>query len=536
MSKRDVILVIGDLHCPYEHPDTVKFLRAIKEEYSPTRVVQMGDECFPGDAEVLTPNGWTKFQDLPGNTPVMQYNETGTGEFVVPLRSITREYSGEMVTRQHSNYYSNTTAGHNIVLLSADGVRFTKIPADSEEYKHLYLPRFLNYSGSGIPLSDAQIRLQVMVSADFSLRASGDVYGALKKERKIARAKELLTSLGLRYTTNVDSRGYTTFFIHRGQGLDFLSKEFNNKWVVDTTLDQRRILLTELGYWDGYIDPTRTRVIYCSSLDHNIQFVQTLAHTSGLEASVREVSSEFGKSKQVALLWGKRGTRNNPDITKTLVEGLKVYCVTVPSGMLLVKQNGTITVTGNCDMHSISFHTKDPDLAAPKDELKRARDHLSPLYKLFPKVELIESNHGSLIYRKAMDAGIPSEAIKGYREILKAPKGWAWHFSLTLKTALGKIFFHHGKSSRVGALSQNMAMSAVQGHYHSKFYIYYWASPMGLYWDMNVGCLADDSSRAMGYGKNNLPRSIVGAGIIKNGVPQLIPMVLNKNGKWVGDL
>ena len=43
-SKKQTILVIGDLHAPYEHPDTVSFLRAIKKKYKPTDVVQIGDE------------------------------------------------------------------------------------------------------------------------------------------------------------------------------------------------------------------------------------------------------------------------------------------------------------------------------------------------------------------------------------------------------------------------------------------------------------------------------------------------------------
>lgn len=39
------ILVISDLHCPYNHVDTVRFLRAIKKKYKPTRVILSGDEA-----------------------------------------------------------------------------------------------------------------------------------------------------------------------------------------------------------------------------------------------------------------------------------------------------------------------------------------------------------------------------------------------------------------------------------------------------------------------------------------------------------
>ena len=42
VAKR--IMVIGDLHCPYWHQDTMAFLRHIKHEYNPDCFVQIGDE------------------------------------------------------------------------------------------------------------------------------------------------------------------------------------------------------------------------------------------------------------------------------------------------------------------------------------------------------------------------------------------------------------------------------------------------------------------------------------------------------------
>lgn len=184
------------------------------------------------------------------------------------------------------------------------------------------------------------------------------------------------------------------------------------------------------------------------------------------------------------------------------------------------------------DAHATSYHEHDPDLMSAGDELLAAIEQLKPLYKLFPKATVLESNHGSLVYRKALTAGLPSAIIKGYREILEAPKGWTWKFDHTVKTALGPIYFHHGKSSAHEKLSKNMAMSAIQGHYHNSFYISYWSSPNGLYWDANAGCLVDNKSRAFAYNKMNLQKPIVGCLVVVNGIPQLIPMVLNNKGRW----
>jgi hypothetical protein len=196
------------------------------------------------------------------------------------------------------------------------------------------------------------------------------------------------------------------------------------------------------------------------------------------------------------------------------------------------KPNEIVFMGDEVDAHATSYHEHDPDLPSSGDELKQAIDQLQPLYKLFPKAVILESNHGSLVYRKALTAGLPSAVLKGYREILQAPKGWVWKYDHVITSPLGDVYCHHGKSSSHKKLSQNMAMSAVQGHFHNEFYVSYWSSPNALYWDANAGCLVDHKARAFAYGKSNLQKPIVGCIVILDGIPQLIPMVLLKNGRW----
>ena len=53
---------------------------------------------------------------------------------------------------------------------------------------------------------------------------------------------------------------------------------------------------------------------------------------------------------------------------------------------------------------------------------------------------------------------------------------------------------------------------------------------------MNVGCLAAQKHMAFAYAKNFRTRFIMGCGIINNGIPRLLPMVLNSKGNWIGDI
>ena len=188
------------------------------------------------------------------------------------------------------------------------------------------------------------------------------------------------------------------------------------------------------------------------------------------------------------------------------------------------------------DNHAISFHDSDPDLLSAGDELNAAIAALSPLYKMFPVADILESNHGSLVMRKAIANGMPRAVFKSPREIIKAPKGWNWHFDLTLKTELGPVYFHHSKGSNGKRNSQAMGMSFCQGHHHEQMEIQYWGNPNALLYGLTAGCLVDPHSLALAYNKNNLKRPVIGCAIIIKGIPQLIPMVLNSKGRWVGKL
>ena len=188
----------------------------------------------------------------------------------------------------------------------------------------------------------------------------------------------------------------------------------------------------------------------------------------------------------------------HPDTLKFLTAIKKQY-----------KPTDVVQIGDEVDYHALSFHDSDPDLPSAGQELDEAVKKLKAYTKLFPKVTVIESNHGSMVLRKALANGMPKKVLKSYNEILEAPKGWKWKFDHKIKTTLGTVYFCHGKSGAAGRLASQYGMSCVQGHYHEKAQITYISTPDKLMFDMHVGCLADDSSLALGYNKINPKRPIV---------------------------
>jgi hypothetical protein len=187
------------------------------------------------------------------------------------------------------------------------------------------------------------------------------------------------------------------------------------------------------------------------------------------------------------------------------------------------------------DKHAMSFHDHDPDLMSPGDELRAAIKKLQPLYKLFPVVDVLDSNHGSLAFRKAKHAGISRKYLRDYGDVLQAPAGWKWQHDMHITLPTGnECYFHHGLSSDALKVAERRHVCVVQGHFHSLFAIQYAGNPRSLLWSMQTGCLIDKDSLAFAYDNANLPRPIIGLGIIIDGYPKLLPMALKRGGRWNG--
>lgn len=187
------------------------------------------------------------------------------------------------------------------------------------------------------------------------------------------------------------------------------------------------------------------------------------------------------------------------------------------------------------DFHAMSFHDHDPDLLSPGHELEAVIQANQPLYEAFPVVKILESNHGSMVYRKGKHHGIPRHVLKDYREILQAPVGYTWHPEVFFQATNGsRWLLCHSYGGNVLLISQKRGMSVVQGHLHSKFSIQAWANAEGVHFAVQTGCLVDDTSLALAYNKTTVERPIMGSVRIEDGIPHLLPMLLDKKGRWTG--
>ncbi len=199
------------------------------------------------------------------------------------------------------------------------------------------------------------------------------------------------------------------------------------------------------------------------------------------------------------------------------------------------KYKPTLIINGGdeADKHAMSFHDSDSDLFSAGQELKEVIKKMKKLEALFPSVVFLDSNHGSMALRKMKHHGIPMKYLATPQQIYGVGEGFTWASDLTIKLPNGQeCYFCHGMVKNGIKLAAQRGPTVVQFHYHTDFRIDYVGNPSNLLFSLQSGCLIDRKSLAFAYDKLNLNRPIIGTSVIIDSRPQLIPMVLKKNGRW----
>lgn len=373
-------------------------------------VVWVEGECFPGDAEILTDGGWVRFDAYVGGRVAQVDADLNVG-MVSPVAHVRKWHTGDLVLfEKGGNYRSLTTPGHQLVI--EQGGKLTKRAAGDMPINVAgRIPRCGIMNGQGIDLSDDQIRLCIAIHADASIREKNyrsryAVFG-FRKARKAERLREILYRLGLHYSDTKIANGYDSLCLHVPDWV--VGKRFPIQWLFDATAHQRNLILDELIEWDGNRVKDRPQTEFSSAHKSEAEWVQTMAHLAGKVATVHERSNAHGKWFKTNILNTKRSTFWQFMEPKRVPHDGMVYCLQVPTGMLLVRQGGHITITGNCDKLSLEvagitscvsvpdgaptpdtkhYESKFDFMAAP--ELERARIHVIAVDNDAPGIRLRE--------------------------------------------------------------------------------------------------------------------------------------------------
>lgn len=315
---------------------------------------ESGFNCVTGDHEVLTPEGWVRIDAWDTTTPIMQWAD-GTLSFVTGGK-ISKDWDGDMVKVVSRDVSLLCTPDHRV--LTYDYKRRQKVrPARDFLGAPLLIETAGQVDTKDSPLSDGEIQFLVALAADGTkIIKRGKMNGAItfgfKKDRKIKRLGGILSGLQIPFIQKKGPSGITHFYIDSKNGSRW-QKGFG-PWILSLSKRQLKILLDELVHWDGHANSVTGNTTFFTTVKAEAAWVKTAAHLCGIRGGHYTFQNPKVKTGEAHHVYLKQATvktvsRNKGDVscTQEKFKG-KVYCPSVPSSFWLVRHNGCIHVTGNC--------------------------------------------------------------------------------------------------------------------------------------------------------------------------------------------
>lgn len=322
------------------------------------------DECVSDDTELLTPKGWKKVSNILDTDLIAQYNANETINFTKPIKiSKTNMEKCFLYTNQEHSVDLMVSKNHRII--------FKNRNKKSENYNclcesfaedfnhHGYTQHIMagKKSNGDKKLTNME-RLLIAMQADSHICNNGYHNGnlcgelriifSLTKDRKKIRLRNLLNDCSIKYIEKVDGDNSSFSF---NLDKEYCTKEFSDwvnlenvsyEWCVD--------FIEELSHWDSHIY-SKDRIIYCSTNKNNIDIAQAISclanYKTNITLSIDDRKESYKDYYRMSIFLNKNYI-NGQSICKKEVEYNKdVYGVEVESGMIIVRRNDCVSVTGN---------------------------------------------------------------------------------------------------------------------------------------------------------------------------------------------
>ena len=334
-------------------PGPIPFLKTVDSDMTAYRQ----GKCYHPDTEILTENGWVRFEDLTEGVKVAQVGDNLEVSFVLPLQLVKEQHEGSLLRVQDgTNVNVLVTPNHSMVVSrkvstgwSDDLIKIqaSDLPLHSEVrmFKGAY-----NQAVGRNELTPSE-KLMVANQADgLKNRKGSTLEFHFKKQRKVTKLLSILQEGLFSYNLVYRNDGSVTIRVKTENVFtnpDFVSDSFD--WVNPTTRTSEWLnaFLEEVSCWDSS-KRTDTSFTYSNTNKADAEVVFLCATLCGKSAFIKEYARGGARQNHFTVhIHGKNHfTTQAVTITEEAYSGL-VYCALVPTGRLMVRSNGRSLVCGN---------------------------------------------------------------------------------------------------------------------------------------------------------------------------------------------
>jgi GTP cyclohydrolase I len=335
-------------------------------------VIEAEHLCYDQKTEILTEKGWRFFRDLSRNDKVAQVKpENRLLSFVRPSEIISYTYNGKMIGIRSLSLDLLVTPDHRIFHASEwgfynDNCKWKVLPAGQLMKKHIVIPRSCLWEGASpdfVNIGKHKISFKTFVRffgiwvgegcTTFTGKRKFVVVSQSPASKYFGQIDKLFRSLGVKYIKCKSGRTIQ-FRIEDNDFYDYFAKfgKSGQKYIPglikNATAEHLRIFFDWYVKGDGHVKRNGAFHLVSKS-ERLIDDLQEVCIKLGIGCTKQNNRQfhrmETHKTKAGENKWYSRVRPQNFYSSK--YNG-KVYCVSVPSGLILVRRNGRTAICGNC--------------------------------------------------------------------------------------------------------------------------------------------------------------------------------------------
>jgi len=335
-------------------------------------VIEAEHLCYDEKTEILIENSWKSFKDLKNDDKVAQVDPlTRHLSFVKPKGFVSYKYNGDMVrakslsvdllvTPEHRFYYSSEWDFYN------GNNNWRIAPVRELMKKYVVIPRACIWFGKNVNnIKIGRYALPADIFAQFfgiwvsegCVTQTGKrrfvVVSQSPKSKSFSQVKTLFDSLRIKYIQcksgktiqfRIEDEDFYEYFKRFGKSED--------KYIPEIIKNAPPKLLKLFLDWyikgDGHIKKNKA-IHFVSKSEKLIDDLQEVCIKLGIGCTKQNNKGFFRmethKTKQGIDKWYSKLRPGNFSFKK--YNG-RVFCVSVPKGLVLVRRNGRVAISGNC--------------------------------------------------------------------------------------------------------------------------------------------------------------------------------------------
>lgn len=321
-------------------------------------------KCFDSETEVLTTNGFEPFCAVTGS--VMQVTDEGLEP--CDARPFVQAYDGEMIVADGTRLNFSVTPNHDMLTTSGKIEAGEMFEQATKAWGKFNIPRAPHSTRKDAAVSDSVLSLlgyfladgshtgyrqfRISVSRDYKIDALREL--ALHQSEGIKRdAGRVAVANGREIVTSLDKTQFVYDFSLISQYVS-TGKDVDIAAVLSLSQRQARVVVDALLEFDGSDNGVGVRRLSQRNASVLKAFEVMAVHAGYSISAQKSTQSDIGEASVVTVSSAShfpvtRGVENNKaSLVKRMNVSGKVWCVTVPSGVIVVRRHGFSMLCGNC--------------------------------------------------------------------------------------------------------------------------------------------------------------------------------------------